>query len=245
MGQGNAPVVPDTQTERSPSREVKAMAAKRFFTFTKGAHQMSILDLLKGHKPTPEQAQATLERLHEEQREAQAWLIASEAELAAALLDKAEGVLDGAGIAKSRKAVADAKQAIQDAELTLACAERRLDAAAGDEAARLQAVRQKEVVALCKQRHALGLKYQKQAVDLASIVAQTEELTAEIYSLLPGNPDVTATLTSRADLYQAFREQLARAGATPWSIGPFSPWELERRPDLLARIEAANEMLGA
>lgn len=206
---------------------------------------MSILDLLKGNKPTPEQAQATLEKLRDEQREAQAWLIQAEAELADCLLAKTEGILDGAGIQKSRKAVADAKQAIRDAELTLACAERRLDAAAGDEAARLQAERQKEVAVLCKQRHALGLKYQKQAVEIASIVAQTEELTAQIYSLLPGNPDVTATLTSRADLHQAFREQLARAGATPWSIGPFSPWELERRPDLLARFEAANEMLGA
>lgn len=205
---------------------------------------MSIIDLLKKNTPTLEQARATVERLRDEQTFAAASLAEAEAELSSALLAKAEGILDGAGIAKARKAVAEATQAVQEASITLAAAERRLDAAEGENAEKEQAKRRKQIKALCEHRHGLALRFQKLAVELAVVVDQIEETTSEIYSLVPGKTDLAATLLQRPDLYAAMKEQLQRAQATPWSPSPLGVWEVERRPDLVARIEAGNAVLG-
>ncbi len=204
---------------------------------------MSILDLLKGNKPTPEQAQATLEKLRDEQREAQAWLIQAESELADCLLAKTEGILDGAGLAKGRKAVADAKQALSDASMTIAGAEQRLSNANSEANEKELTLRRKRIAELCEQRIKQALKFQKLAVDMATAINQLQETAGEIYSTLPKEVCLTAALLNRGDLHSALKEQLSRAAAQPWSPGPFCEYELERRPDLAARVAAANEIL--
>ena len=205
---------------------------------------MSIIDLLKKNQPTVEQSRETVRRLQEEQTFAVAELAEAEAELSSALLAKAEGILDGAGIAKARKAVAEARQTLEETGIALAGAERRLDAAEGDSAAQELAKRQKQIKELCERRHKLALRFQKLAVELAVVVDQTEEATSEIYSLLPGKVDLVAAMLHQPDLYAALKEQLQRAQATPWSPSALGQWEIERRPDLVARVEAANVVLG-
>lgn len=205
---------------------------------------MSILDLLKNNTPTLEQARATVERLRDEKIFAAASLAEAEAELSSALLAKAEGILDGAGITTARKAVATATQTVRETDIALAAAERRLDAAEGDSAEKELAKRRKQIAELCDHRHKLALRFQKLAVELAVVVDQTEEATSEIYSLLPGKVDLVAAMLHQPDLYAAMKEQLQRAQATPWSPSPLGQWEVDRRPDLVARIEAANVVLG-
>ena len=205
---------------------------------------MSIIDLLKKNQPTVEQSRETVRRLQEEQTFAVAELAEAEAELSSALLAKAEGILDGAGIAKARKAVAEARQTLEETGIALVGAERRLDAAEGDDAVRQREQRRKQVKELCDHRHKLALRFQKLAVELAVVVDQTEEATSEIYSLLPGKVDLVAAMLHQPDLYAAMKEQLQRAQATPWSPSPLGQWEVDRRPDLVARIEAANVVLG-
>lgn len=205
---------------------------------------MSILDLLKQNPPTAEQCRETIRRLKDQQAFSAAALAEAESELSAALLAQAEGLTDNAGIAKARKDVAAASLALHEGGIALAAAEQRLDQVEGDDAQRQLTKNRKLIAELSEHRHKLALRFQKNAVELAVLVNQIEEATAEIFQLLPGKTDVTATMTSRADLHQAMRLQLARAGATPWSPGPFSPWELERRADLVSRIEQANEAIG-
>ncbi|MBI2305760.1 MAG: hypothetical protein HYU78_00520 [Rhodocyclales bacterium] len=205
---------------------------------------MSIIDLLKKNAPTLEQARATVERLRDERTFATASLAEAETELSSALLAKAEGILDGAGIAKARKAVAEATQAVQESTIALAAAERRLEAAEGDNAEKEQARRRKKIAELCEHRHKLALRFQKLAVELAVVVDQVEETTSELYSIVPGRTDLAASLLHRPDLFAAMKEQLQRAQATPWSPSVLGQWEVERRPDLVARIEAANLVLG-
>lgn len=205
---------------------------------------MNVLELLKINLPSLEQSRETVGRLREEKVFVAAALTEAEAELAGALLAKAERITDGAGIPGARKRVADGKQQLREIELALVAAECRLEAAEGDDAAKELAKRQKQIKELCEHRHKAALKYQKLCVEVASVVRDIEDTTGELFSILPGKTDVTATMTSRADLYQAMREQLARSGGSPWSPGPFSAWELERRPDFLGRIEAANETIG-
>lgn len=206
---------------------------------------MSIIDLLKKNQPTVEQSRETVRRLREEQTFAGAALAEAEAELSSALLAKAEGILDGAGITKARKAVADATQAAREAGIVLTAAEQRLEAAEGESAAQELAKRKKRISELCEHRHKLALRFQKLAVELAVVVDQTEETTSELYSIVPGNTDLAASLLHRPDLFAAMKEQLQRAQATPWTPSPLGQWEVERRPDLVARLEAANAVLEA
>lgn len=204
---------------------------------------MSIIDLLKKNQPTAQQSRETIRRLRDEQSFAMASLAEAEAELSSALLAKAEGILDGAGITKARKAVADATQAVREAGIALTAAEQRLEAAEGESAAQEIAKRKKRITELCQHRHTLALRFQKLAVEVAVVVDQVEETTSEIYSLLPGKTDTAAALLHQPDLYSAMKEQLQRAQATPWTPSPLGQWEIERRPDLVARIEAANAVL--
>ena len=206
---------------------------------------MNVLELLKINLPTLERSRETVSRLREEKVFAAAALTEAEAELAGALLAKAERITDGAGVPAARKRVADGKQQLREIELALVAAECRLEAAEGEGAAQELAKRQKQIKELCDHRHKLALRFQKLAVELAVVVDQTEEATSEIYSLLPGKTDLTAALLHQPDLYAALREQLQRAQATPWSPSPLGQWEVERRPDLVARIEAANAVLEA
>jgi hypothetical protein len=205
---------------------------------------MNVLELLKINLPSLEQSRETVGRLREEKVFVAAALTEAEAELAGALLAKAERITDGAGIPGARKRVADGKQQLREIELALVAAECRLEAAEGDDAAKELAKRQKQIKELCERRHKLALRFQKLAVELAVVVDQTEEATSEIYSLLPGKTDITAALLGQSDLYAAMKEQLQRAQATPWSPSPLGQWEVDRRPDLVARIEAANVVLG-
>lgn len=206
---------------------------------------MNVLEMLKINLPTLERSRETVSRLREEKIFVAAALTEAEAELAGALLAKAERITDGEGIPGARKRVADGKQQLREIELALVAAECRLEAAEGDDAAKELAKRQKQIKKLCEHRHGLALRFQKLAVELAVVVDQIEDSTSDIFSLVPGKTDMTAALLNRADLYNALQEQIRRVDASPWSAGPFGAWELERRPDLVARVEAANAVLGA
>lgn len=207
---------------------------------------MGIIEKLTTFKPPLLQAKQTVTNLESRLTEAFAWAEQCDQELEAALLGEVEGWTDLPTVKKARSAAADARQTVSDTQKALEGARRRLAAAEGDASAAEDQKRRKRLAELAEHRHALGLRFQKTAIELSTAIDQLEEATAEIFQLLPGKPDVTATLTSRADLHAALREQLARAGATPWSPGPFSPWELERRADLVSRIEQANTaMIGA
>ena len=205
---------------------------------------MNVLDLLRDNKPSLEQAQTTVERLREQSTHAASELQQAEAELADVLVAQQEGLCDGKTINSARKRVADARQTLQETDIALAGAERRVSAAEGDSAAQELAKRQKQIKELCERRHKLALRFQKLAVELAVVVDQTEEATSEIYSLLPGKVDLVAAMLHQPDLYAALKEQLQRAQATPWSPSALGQWEVERRPDLVARVEAANVVLG-
>jgi hypothetical protein len=205
---------------------------------------MNVLEMLKINLPTLERSRETVSRLREEKVFAAAALTEAEAELAGALLAKAERITDGAGIPGARKRVADGKQQLREIELALVAAECRLDAAEGEDAVQELAKRRKQIKELCDHRHKLALRFQKLAVELAVVVDQCEEATSDIYSLLPGKVDLVAAMLHQPDLYAALKEQLQRAQATPWSPSPLGQWEVDRRPDLVARIEAANVVLG-
>lgn len=205
---------------------------------------MSFIEKLTAFKPPLVQAEQTVANLESRLTEALAWAKQCDQELEAALLGEVEGWTDLPTVKKTRTAAADAHQTVSDTRKALEGARRRLDAAMGDASAAEDQKRRKRLAELAEQRHSLGLRFQKAAIEISAAINQLEATSAEIFQLLPGKPDVTATLTSRADLHHALREQLQRAGATPWSPGPFSAWELERRDDLLARIEKANEAMG-
>lgn len=206
---------------------------------------MSFIEKLTAFRPPLLQAEQTVTNLESRLTEALAWAEQCDQELEAALLGEVEGWTDLPTVKKARSAAMDARQTASDTQKALEGARRRLSAAMGDASAAEDQKRRKRLSELAELRHSLGVRFQKIAIELSVAIDQLEETSAEIFRLIPGKPDVTATLTSCADLHQAMREQLARAGATPWSPGPFSPWELERRDDLLARIEKANEAIGA
>lgn len=205
---------------------------------------MNVLDLLRDNKPTLEKAQTTVEHLREQALHAASEIQQAEAELADALVAQQEGLCDGKTINSARKRVADARQAVQETNIALAGAERRLDAAAGEKAAQELASRKEQIRKLASERLKLALQFQKKAVELSVVVDQIEETTSEIYSLLPGKTDLAACLLQRADLHSAMSEQMQRADASPWNPSPFGAWEVGRRPDLVARVESANLMLG-
>jgi hypothetical protein len=201
---------------------------------------MSFLEKLTAFKPPLLKAEQTVANLESTLAEARAWSEQCDQELEAALLGEVEGWADLPTVKKARAAAADAHQTVSDMQKALEGARRRIGAAIADASAAEDLKRRKQLGELAEQRLSLGLRFQKIAVEIAAVVDQSEEIAAEIFRLLPGSPDVAATLTSRADLHAAMREQLCRVGAVPWSPGPLSPWELERRPDLASRIEQAN-----
>jgi hypothetical protein len=205
---------------------------------------MNVLELLRDNKPSLEQAQSTVDRLREQAIHAASELQQAEAELADVLVAQQEGLCDGPTITKTRKRVSEARQLLQETEIALAGAERRVDVAEGENAVQELAKRRKQIKGLCDHRHKLALRFQKLAVELAVVVDQIGDVTSDIYSLLPGKTDLTAALLGQSDLYAAMKEQLQRAQATPWSPSPLGQWEVERRPDLVARVEAANVVLG-
>lgn len=205
---------------------------------------MSFIEKLTAFKPPLLQAEQTVTNLENRLTEALAWAEQCDQELEAALLGEVEGWADIPTLKKARATAADARQTVSDTQKALEGARRRLTAAMGDASAAEDQKRRKRLAELAGQRHSLGLRIQKTAVELSVAINQLKEASAEIYQLLPGRPDATATLTSCVDLHQALREQLARSGGSPWSPGPFSPWELERRADLVSRIEQANKALG-
>jgi chromosome segregation ATPase len=200
-------------------------------------------ELLRGKKPTIPQARETVERLTEQAEHAPVWLEQCQQELADALLAQVEGLADAGAIAKARKSLVEAQEAVSDSIAALDGARRRLAQVEGESNDKELAANKMRIRRLADERLKLALRFQKLAVETSVVISELQETAGEIYSMLPKEVCLTATLLNRGDLHSALQEQIRRAGASPWSAGPFCEYELERRPDLASRFEAANSVL--
>lgn len=200
-------------------------------------------ELLRGKKPTIPQARETVERLTEQAEHAPVWLEQCRQELADALLAQVEGLADAGAIAKARKSLVEAQGVVSDTNAALEGARRRLAEIEGESNDRELAANKIRIRRLADERLKLALRFQKLAVESAVVINQIQETAGEIYSMLPKEVCLTATLLNRGDLHSALQEQIRRAGASPWSPGPHCEYELALRSDLAARVEAANSVL--
>jgi hypothetical protein len=201
-------------------------------------------ELLRGKKPTIPQARETVERLTEQAEHAPVWLEQCRQELADALLAQAEGLADADALAAARKSLVEAQGVVSDTNAALEGARRRLAEIEGESNDRELAANKIRIRRLADERLKLALRFQKLAVEMATAINEIQETAGEIFTLLPpSGVCLTAALLNRGDLHSALQEQARRANAVPWSPGPFCEYELERRPDLAARVEAANSVL--
>lgn len=204
---------------------------------------MTILELLRINKPTADTARQTVETLEEKTAAASAWQRQCQVELDAALLAAAEGLSDAATVAKARKAFEQARQAANDAEAALRGARQRLSDAGAAERDSEIAKRWQRVHELCKKRADYARLIETQLAGLGEQVKTLLELSAQIHETAPAELDLHASLLLTGDLRAAIRERLWLHGVD--TGGPFSEWELLRRPNLAERVEAGNEALHA
>lgn len=202
---------------------------------------MTILELLRINKPTADNARQTVETLEDKSAAASAWQLQCQTELDAALLGQAEGLADGAAVQKARKAFEQARQAANDAEAALRGARQRLSDAGAAERDSETAKRWAKVAELSKRRLGHAQLIETQLAGLGEQVKTLLELSAQIHETAPGESDLHASLLLTGDLRAAIRERLWLHGVD--TGGPFSEWELLRRPNLAERIEAGNHAM--
>ncbi len=204
---------------------------------------MSLLEKLNLQKPTLEQANATVNSLIRKLEQATGKAATADAELNAALLGYEEGTLPAAEVAKARKAAEAARQTLQDTQGSLAAARQRLADAEAQEAQSEREKARQAATTKASERVKLSARIEKKVSALAEDMRELQALSEEIRQGYPGQLDAAATLTGPRDTFDALQETLWRHGVV--LDGPFSQWELERRPSLAEKMNTAKNFMEA
>ncbi|WP_029134372.1 hypothetical protein [Sedimenticola selenatireducens] len=202
---------------------------------------MKFTDMLKSKQPTTEQARATVTNLESKVATATDNAAQAEAELNAALLAHAEDSIDQATLTKARKAATDAKQAVADTQGSLTAARHRLADAEAQEAQNQREKARQAATTKASERVKLSTRIEKKVAALAEDMRELQALSEEIRQGYPGQLDAAATLTGPRDTFNAMMETLWRHGVV--LDGPFSQWELERRPSLAEKMNTAQSYM--
>ncbi len=208
---------------------------------------MSLLEKLNLQKPTLEQANATVNSLIRKLEQATGKAATAEAGLNAALLAHEEGSIDQATLTKARKAATESRQAVADTQGSLTAARQRLATAEVQEAQTERETARQAAVELAAERVKAARKLEKDAATLAGSINRLHELSGRINELSyklgmgSGQIDTAACLIGPTGPFDAIRETLWLHEIEFGS--PFSIWELQRRPSLVEKLEAAQSYL--
>lgn len=208
---------------------------------------MKFTDMLKSKHPPLEQARATVATLEAKAATATDQAATAEAELNAALLAHEEGSIQQAEIAKARKATEAARQTLQDTQGALTGARQRLAEAEQAETDSERETARQAALNLAAERVKVARKLEKDAATLAGSINRLHELSGRInelsykFGMGTGQIDTAACLIGPTGPFDAIRETLWLHEIEFGS--PFSIWELQRRPSLAERLEAAKQHL--
>lgn len=186
-------------------------------------------------------AREAIPRLEQKLEDASAKATTAEAELRDTLLAFEEGSAPLAQLNKVRKTATEVKQVVADAEGSLAAARHRLTVFEEHEREKAAETAKQATIKLAGERGKLGAQVEKQAATLAASILQLQEMSAQVGQTYPGEIDPTACMIGPRDVFDAVREILSLHGIEV--NGPFSQWELERRPSLVEKLETAKSYM--